>query len=147
MTIRKAVAGDFPAIIAAIQDFVATSSYAKHDTVDAAHVGATLTALSASHDGVVLVLEDNDDFAGCYVGMAHQHLFSGARMLGELFVYVRPDLRGRGKKLKAAAEEWARGRGCQSVTFSFPESAAHLDPVYRKWGYEPCERSYRKELT
>lgn len=147
MTIRKAGAGDFKDIIAAIQDFVATSSYAKHDTVNAAHVSATLHALCASPDGVVLVLEDNADFAGCYVGMAHPHLFSGVTMLGELFVYVRPDVRGRGKELKAAAEEWARARGCQSVTFSFPESAAHLDPVYRKWGYEPCERSYRKELT
>ena len=147
MTIRAALQSDYPAIIEAIRAFVGGSSYAAHDSVNDAHVAATLKALGEADDGCVIVMDDDaGQFAGVFIGMAHPHLFSGVKMCGELFVYVRPDLRGRGKELKATAEAWAKSRGCQSMTFSFPESEAHLDPVYRKWGYFPCERAYRKEL-
>lgn len=147
MIIREASEGDFPSIVAAIEDFVAHSSYAQFDRVNGPHVVDTLKALCASPDGLVLAMEDEGCFVGCFVGAKHAHLFSGEPMCGELFVWVRPDMRGQGKALKARVEEWARGRGCKSMTFSFPESEAHLDTVYRKWGYAPLERSYRKELS
>lgn len=145
--IRDAVEADFSNIISAIRSLVEGSSYADYDQVNADHVNVTLQALIKSPDACVLVLEDEGAFGGVFIGMAHPHLFSGARMCGELFVWVRPDLRGHGKELKHKAEQWARDQNCQSMTFSFPESEAHLDPVYRKWGYTPLERSYRKELT
>lgn len=148
MIIREAHEADFPSIVEAIETFVAHSSYAEFDRVNGPHVVATLRALRASPDGLILaMIDDAGLFAGCFVGARHAHLFSGEPMCGELFVWVRPDARGEGKRLKAHAEAWARGRGCKSTTFSFPESEAHLDAVYRKWGYTPLERSYRKELT
>lgn len=145
--IRDAVETDFENIVSAISSFVENSTYAIYDSVNADHVSATLQSLVLSPDGCVLVMEKEGEFVGVFIGLAHSHLFSGARMCGELFVWVRPDLRGIGKELKHKAEQWAREQNCQSIAFSFPESAAHLDPVYRKWGYTPIERSYRKELN
>jgi len=145
--IRDAHQGDIPNIIEGIRAFVAASSY-KIDSVDPLHVENTLLQLIASGDGCVAVLETGEGhFAGCFIGMAHPHLFSGKRMLGELFIYTTPAARGHGGKLRRFAEEWARDRDCQTFCIAYPVSESHLEKVYRRWGFTPCETNWRKELN
>ena len=147
MIIRDAHQADIPNIIEGIKDFVASSSY-KIDTVDPLHVENTLLGLLANADGCVAVLEtDHGGFAGCFIGLAHLHLFSGQRMMGELFIYTTRNARGHGGKLRRFAEEWARERDCKTFGVAYPESESHLEKVYRRWGFVPCETLWRKELT
>jgi len=79
--------------------------------------------------------------------LAHAHLFSGQRMLGELFIYTTPTARGHGGKLRRFAEEWARDRDCKTFNIAYPMSESHLEKVYRRWGFVPCETHWRKELN
>ena len=147
MIIRDAHQADIPNIIEGIKDFVASSSY-HVDTVDALHVENTILALLNSGDGCVAILEtDEGHFAGCFIGMAHPHLFSGKRMMGELFIYTTRNARGHGGKLRRFAEEWARERDCKTFGIAYPESESHLEKVYRRWGFVPCETNWRKELN
>lgn len=147
MIVRDAHQADIPNIIEGIKDFVASSSY-KIDSVDSLHVENTLLALLDNGDGCVAVLEDDaGNFAGCFVGLAHLHLFSGDRMLGELFIYTTPAARGNGGKLRRFAEDWARGRECKTFNIAYPMSESHLEKVYRRWGFTPCETHWRKELN
>jgi GNAT superfamily N-acetyltransferase len=145
--IRDAHQGDIPNIIEGINDFVSSSSY-KIDSVDPLHVENTLLQLIASGDGCVAVLETEEGrFAGCFIGMAHPHLFSGKRMLGELFIYTTKSARGHGGKLRRFAEDWARDRDCQTFCIAYPMSESHLEKVYRRWGFVQCETNWRKELN
>lgn len=147
MIVRDAHQADIPKIIEGIKDFVSWSSY-KVDSVDPLHVENTLLALLGSADGCVAILEDDYGvFAGCFVGLAHLHLFSGARMLGELFIYTTKAARGHGGKLRRFAEEWARDRDCKTFNIAYPMSESHLEKVYRRWGFVPCETHWRKELN
>lgn len=146
MIVRDAVEADVPHIIEGIKHFVSASSY-RSDAVDVEHVAHTLKALLSSHDGLVAVMEsDNGEFAGCFVGMAHPHLFSAERIFGELFIYTTTKARGHGNKLRRFAEEWARDAGCSSFLIAHPMSEGHLEKVYRRWGFEPHEVHFRKEL-
>jgi len=79
--------------------------------------------------------------------LAHAHLFSGQRMLGELFIYTTPTARGHGGKLRRFAEEWARDRDCKTFGIAYPVSESHLEKVYKRWGFTPCETHWRKELN
>lgn len=146
--IRDAVPSDIPRIVDGIKHFVSVSSYGRDDAVNAGHVAATLGHLIGNEDGLVAVMERDGVFAGCFVGMAHAHLFSGVRMLGELFIYTTPDARGNGSKLRRYAEAWAKERGCKTFCLAHPESEAHLARVYARWGFKPiAETHYRKELA
>lgn len=146
MNIREAEPGDIPSIVDGIKQFVSVSSYGRDDAVNPDHVTATLDHLIWNEDGLVAVMERDGAFAGCFVGMAHAHLFSGERMLGELFIYTTPEARGNGSKLRRFAEDWAKGRGCKTFCIAHPESESHLAKVYARWGFKPTETHYRKEL-
>lgn len=147
MIVRTAHEGDIAQIVAGIQDFVTTTSYAS-EAVDVDHVEATLTNLLAMQDGLVAVLEnDAGMFCGAFVGLAHAHLFSGRRMLGELFLYTTRAARGHGSKLRRFAEDWARDNDCVKFNIAYPTSEAHLDKVYRRWGFVPTEVHWNKDLT
>ncbi len=147
MIVRDAHQADIPDIIEGVKAFVAASSY-KIDTVDPLHVENTLLALLGNADGCIAVLEtDQGGFAGCFIGLAHLHLFSGQKMLGELFIYTTPAARGHGGKLRHFAEDWARDRDCKTFGIAYPVSESHLEKVYRRWGFTPCETHWRKELN
>lgn len=148
MIVRDASESDLPYIVASIQEFVNSSSYRRYG-VNVAHVTQSLRNLIAAREGIVTVLERDGEFAGCYVGLAHQHLFSGEWMLGELFLYTTRAARGHGSKLKAHAESWAKSQGCKESHLAHPIGSddLRLEPVYRRWGYEPVERNYVKDLV
>lgn len=147
MIIRSAVPSDFQSILEGIRDFVAASSY-HVDEVNEDHVLATIGALVESADGLVAVMEDDaGQFAGCFIGLAHAHLFSAKRLLAELFIYTAKNARGHGNKLRRFAEDWARDNECSAFLIAHPMSEAHLDKVYRRWGFEPHEVHFRKDFT
>jgi GNAT superfamily N-acetyltransferase len=147
MNIRTAAASDCGAILDAIEGFVVASSY-RSEPVNREHVLGLLIGLIQNQDGIVAVLEDDQGkFAGVFIGMAHAHLFSGRKILSELFIYTRPSARGHGSKLREFAEEWGRENGCLMFIIAHPVSEAHLEKVYRRWGFAPHEAHYQKELN
>lgn len=147
MDIRDGVESDLPHLVTAIKDFVGSSSY-RTEPVDVAHVTETLRTLMHAKDGVVAVMRnDKGIFAGCFVGMAHAHLFSSNRMLAELFIYTTPDARGHGNKLRRFAEDWARDNECKAFLIAHPMSEMHLQRVYGRWGFKPHEVHYWKDLV
>lgn len=146
MIVRPADLADIGNIVRGIEEFVASSSY-RADPVNEDHVRHTLKAIIEAPDGIVAVL-DNDagEFSGCFVGVAHAHLFSAERILAELFIYTTKAARGHGNKLRRFAEEWAKGAGCGAFLIAHPMSEAHLEKVYRRWGFEPHEVHFKKDL-
>jgi GNAT superfamily N-acetyltransferase len=145
--VRTAVESDIASIIAGIEDFVTTSSYAL-EPLNKDHVEATLQSLLAMDDGLVAVMEnDAGVFCGAFVGLAHAHLFSGRRMLGELFLYTTRAARGHGSKLRRFAEDWARDNECKAFLIAHPMSEMHLQRVYGRWGFKSHEVHYWKDLV
>lgn len=105
----------------------------------------------------LLQLMSNDDAAlfvadgGIAAALAYPHYFNAAsKTAQELFWWVRPDKRGgpTGIRLLRAIEEWARGRGCKTLSMiclpALKESPA--ERVYQRTGYRASERSYIKRL-
>jgi len=78
--------------------------------------------------GVFLVAEP---YAGCvYVEPRGDRAY-----LGLLSVHPTYQKAGLGKRLVAAAEEWARDRGCRFVDIRVVNLRLELPPIYRKLGY------------
>lgn len=148
MIVRTGTLRDIPEIVDSVQNFVAASSY-KLERVNVEHVQETLRRMLAAPDeALVVILEtDQGQYAGVFLGLAHSHLFSGAKMFGELFIYTLPSARGHGNKLRVFAEEWARERECRAFSLAHPMSESHLVKVYDRWGFQPYEVHYRKDLN
>lgn len=144
--VREAVEGDIPYIAALIQEFVHSSGYKRHE-VNIAHLVGVLRQIMSGQDGLLAVLERDNEFCGVYVGGAHRHLFSGEWLLSEACLCTTPAARGHGRKLLKYAEEWGKARGCRESSLSHHEDQNELTTLYRRWGYEPLEHAYMKELS
>lgn len=99
--------------------------------------------------GIILVLIDGDySIVGMLGGLAIPEPYSGDLGASEMFWFVRDGHRGGGLSLYRAFEAWAREKGCVQIRMaglsdSMPEK---MDKIYRRLGFEPCERQYVKEL-
>jgi aminoglycoside 6'-N-acetyltransferase I len=64
--------------------------------------------------------------------------------------YVDPDARrkGVGRQLVAAAEEWARSKGCQEMASDTELTNTQSQAVHRRLGYDQCDTlvHFRKVL-
>lgn len=145
MIVRPATARDMPAMLMGVSIFAAEAY--PNDCMDAQHVMAFLRGALESQDALVAVMEaDHAMFAGLFVAVLNRNLLTGAPSMGEILFYVDPVARGHGRKLLRYAEDWARERGCCRATLCHLETTPRLETAYRRWGYEPIERAYRKEL-
>lgn len=100
-------------------------------------------------NGVILVVEGEDGLVGATGALLHPHYFNSAHITGqELFWWIDPDHRGRGKELLNALEQWVSDQGAHSFSMIALEA---LEPervglIYRRRGYRPTERSYLRGI-
>lgn len=146
MTLRKASTEDLGRLEACAREFYAASRFLRG--FDIQRFRAAWTALLASGAGVIFLLESGGEIAGTLGGVAYPDINSGELIAVEFFWFTRPGHRGGGVKLYRAFEAWARERGCRQIRMvhlmdSQPEQLAR---VYRRWGFEPVEVHYGKEL-
>lgn len=144
--IRPGRARDIPAIVASAINF-ATENY-PDDKCDPVHIESVIVAALATEDAVVAVMEADDGvYAGCFVGGVGPNPLSGLPVLGEIIMWVEPQFRGHGGKLKGYVEDMCRSREWSGIAMSRPESADRAGKTFELWGYKPTERWYFKRIA
>lgn len=97
--------------------------------------------------GIVLCSYENFELRGAIAGVIYENVFDGALCATELFWYVWPGaVKGTGRDLLDAFEEWAQRRGCTRVTMALMRhnESDRLDIFYAKHGYLAFETHYVK---
>ena len=97
--------------------------------------------LSLMQDGTFLVSEDEKGPLGC----VHVKINGTAGYFGMLAVDPNQQKGGLGAKLIAAAEEFARKRGCTLMEITVIDLQTAIFPYYRKLGYVEVGREGRRE--
>ena len=118
--------------------------------LDAKHYEQTWCKLIESGIGVMFLVEDETGkIVGGIGGARYPTLLTGLERCTQLFVYVRPEYRGRIsiRKLMRELEIWAveiRAHDiCMPLLKSMPGSTRD---VYEKMGYTETETQFRKTL-
>jgi GNAT superfamily N-acetyltransferase len=117
--------------------------------VPAETLGERLVRLGAQPDEVVLVAEREGRVVGWIHG-AEQHFLEAAprcELLG-LIVDARERGRGLGRRLVAAAEEWAAARGLEQMSVRSNVARAESHAFYERLGYTrvKTQHAYRKRI-
>lgn len=144
MILRLAEARDVPFICTAVRE-LAAKDY-QQDKCNPSHIYDVIETAIESPTSLVAVMDDEDKFAGCFMGTIGQNLLSGSLTCAEVFFWVEPRYRGHGKKLLKFAENWARSKDCKTFALSAPQSAVRANMVFSKWGFTTSEVWYRKAL-
>jgi RimJ/RimL family protein N-acetyltransferase len=133
--IRPARPGDAPALAALLAEL--------GRPVTDAQTGERLLAWRLHQSAEVLVLEQAGVAVGVVAVAAIPRLHRDTPMARVGVLAVAPGHRGRGlgRSLLAAAESWARERGCGEVEITSPRERAAAHAFYRRHGYE--DRSER----
>jgi GNAT superfamily N-acetyltransferase len=148
MKIRPATAADLPLCGPAAQEFYASSKFLQGFNLDG--FVKTWTGFIAADVGVMFLLWDDDgQVAGAIGGALYPEPYGSATVCQEFFWFVSPKQRGQGVELYRELEQWARDRGCSRIRMchmldSMPD---RLKRVYERWGFEPVEVHYEKELV
>jgi GNAT superfamily N-acetyltransferase len=125
-TIREATEADVPVLVPLVnRAFEIEKFFSGADRTDAEEM------LRLMEDGVYLVSEDEDGPLGC----VYVKINGGAGYFGMLAVDPRRQKSGMGAKLIAAAEDFARKRGCSVMEITVVNVRPELFPYYRKLGY------------
>lgn len=64
----------------------------------------------------------------------------------EFFMYIQPEKRGMGTKLKKKLEETAKEMGAVTMVMGSVEALPPLDIYYARSGYAPSEKTFIKRL-
>jgi len=88
---------------------------------------------------------------GISIGMAAAVLYplwynTNIKVAQEFFMYVRPEKRGVGTKLKNKLEEEAIKMGARTMAMGSVEALPALDKYYARSGYAPSEKTFIKRL-
>lgn len=97
----------------------------------------------------VWVLDLNNEIVGICGAISFPLYFNPAYTIAqELFWYVHPEHRGSGKLLLNHLEDWSKEEGVNALHMIALEdkNAGIMEKVYKKAGYEPVERTFRKEF-
>lgn len=96
--------------------------------------------------GKILLGEEDGAIVGLLGFIITDHHFSGQRYAAELMWYVLPEHRkgGIGMKLLWEAEKAAKQSGAQDMVFTAPND--EVSALYKRFGYEKLEVTYRKSL-
>lgn len=92
----------------------------------------------------VLVLESDAVVIGMIGYLIQPHFISGELMAGEVFWWVRPEYRGKGRMLLAEAEKRARAEGAKAMQMIAPNE--RVSKLYARIGYTPIETIHQKQL-
>ncbi|HKT59959.1 MAG TPA: GNAT family N-acetyltransferase [Gemmatimonadales bacterium] len=118
--------------------------------VAASELAGRLADLLARDGEIVLVAERAPGQVIGWVHGSEQHFLESARrceLLG-LVVDARERGRGIGRRLVAAVEEWARGRGLEQIAVRSNVTREESHPFYEHLGYArvKTQHAYRKRL-
>lgn len=88
---------------------------------------------------------------GVSIGMASAVLYplwynTNILTAQEFFMYIQPDKRGAGTKLKNTLEQAAREKGARTMAMGSVEALPSLDTYYARSGYAPSEKTFIKRL-
>jgi len=143
--IRKATEADTLDLLILAKQF-----YKEYDTgytIDMGLLAENVSAMIASEDYLVLVLEKDGSAEGLLLGYASSPFFSRDKIASELAWFLSKDVRGfkESTLLIDAYEEWAKGKGCKFITMSDIEVLSSLQKLYESRGYTLMEKTYVKE--
>jgi GNAT superfamily N-acetyltransferase len=144
MSVRTATKNDLPRII----------ELGSRSLVDGPYAGiiqnkpdcAREFAERVLNGGTILLGEENEKTVGLLGFIVTPHHFSGQLYASELMWYVEPEHRkgGIGLQLLWEAERRAKKQGAETMIFSAPNDS--VAALYKRFGYEQLEVSYRKVL-
>ncbi|MFL6299719.1 MAG: GNAT family N-acetyltransferase [Terriglobales bacterium] len=125
-TIREATEADIPVLVPLVnRAFEIEKFFSGADRTDAVEMRRLMS------DGTYLVSEDEQGASGCVYVKNN----GAAGYFGMLAVDPNRQKSGLGAKLIAAAEEFARKRGCSVMEITVVNVRPELFPYYRKLGY------------
>lgn len=141
---RPAEPSDIPVLVEMGRKFHAAAGLSAFYAFDPASFAQTLSRLLESPDGAVFVTD-----GGMIGGLAYPLYLNAHHKCGqELFWWVEPERRGRGRDLMATLEDWGRSRGASSFTMIALESQRPeaVGRLYRRAGYAPVEHTFVRSL-
>jgi GNAT superfamily N-acetyltransferase len=114
------------------------------------HYEASWRKLIESNIGVMFLIEDDSQEVVAGIGGAkYQALLTGLSRCKQLFIYVRPDHRGKVsiRRLIRELEVWAVENQSDDILMPLLDSMPIASKeVYERMGYRPLETEYRKSL-
>ena len=126
IAIREASEDDIPVLVPLVnRAFEIEKYFSGGDRTDADEMRRMM------QDGTYLVSEDEQGPLGC----VYVKINGAAGYFGMLAVDPQRQKGGMGAKLIAAAEDFARQRGCAVMEITVVNLQQHLFPYYRKLGY------------
>ncbi len=148
--LRLGTTEDIPNLVKFSRHFHFASPY-KTMKFDALKTEQTFRNLMSGSkmDGIVLVGLLNDKPIGFLAGVAHEPVFSSAKVAMELAWWIEPECRKTRASLLiySAYEDWARRIGCHYVQGAYlPGVSPRLDEFYNKRGYIQVESSFIKTI-
>lgn len=141
LTIRRATAED----AAAVAPLLGELGY----PCAADEAARRLAAVDVASGVVALLATDDVGVAGVATiqEMTVLHARGRFAQLTLLVVAARARRRGVGRELVAAAERWARARGCVRLLVASGSQRADAHAFYERLGFEHTSRRYAKVLT
>lgn len=146
MIVRPAEWGDLDRVVEMLRAFHAEAEKEAQAPFSEEAVWLTCRGMLDSEAAFLGLLEAAEGPVGVLGGLCHRLWYSTARAAQEVFWYVEPRHRGQGVRLLRAFEAWARERGVghPAMIGLANERSEGMDRLYRRLGYEPVERLYRK---
>ncbi|HEX4065608.1 MAG TPA: GNAT family N-acetyltransferase [Acidobacteriaceae bacterium] len=139
MDFRFAEVSDLPALLTLINGaFRVETHFIRGDRLTAERIHDHFAA------GRFLIAEENQSLAGC----AYVELHGKRGYLGLLSVDPARQKTGLGRRLVAAAEEFAREMGARHMDLTVVNLRTELPPIYEKLGYTVIgEEPIREEMV
>lgn len=124
--IRPATHADIHVMLALGEKMHGESRYARHRW-NVAKVGALITTLIESEDGLALVAETRGEIVGGFLGVVNEHYFTDAKVAADFALFVDPGRRGgiAASLLLAEYIAWARSRGASMIQFGATTGVNH----------------------
>jgi GNAT superfamily N-acetyltransferase len=143
--IREATSDDIPEVVEMGMAFANEGHYRGMFVATPQRMQAIAQSMVTSDGMAILVASDGHHLIGM-VGIAiGDHAFSGEKIAGEQFWYVKPGSRnGVGQRLMRAAEQWARRQHATRLQMVAPDD--RVGALYARKGYSRLEMTYQKDL-
>ncbi len=146
MSIREANVEDIDSLYACADEFFASSTFL--DNFKHSCFKDTWNMFLTNKMGVIFILEHLGEVSGAIGGIKYPDPNNGELNATELFWFVKKEKRGQGLLLLREFEKWAKDNHCKNIMMVhlidlMPDK---VKMVYEKFGYQPIEIHYRKEL-